>query len=172
MDFKISASRILSISLAAIVWPISTGLCCFGHWFSMTLWIFMFQNVTFCMPANKFREKGAIRFFFSTILGLVYIFTYLSPSEGQGRSRYRYLGYYGIFLLENLCAVIIWSLTGYDQNQWYYYPLMVGSILPFFVGILTMTIYYKFFHPHNTFKEDSFQNNENSKHILKTHEQK
>jgi len=84
----------------------------------------------------------------------VYIFTYLSPSEGQGNSRNRYLGYYGVFLVENVAAVTIWAITSTDQNQWYYYPLMIGSIVPFFVGILFMAIYYKFFHPHITYIND------------------
>lgn len=107
------------------------------------------------MPYNQSEKNRIMTFFFSIILGLVYIFTYLSPSEGQGNSRNRYLGYYGIFLVENIAAVTIWAITGSDQNQWYYYPLMIGSIVPFFVGILSMAIYYKFFHPHVTHKHDT-----------------
>uniref|UniRef100_A0A2S2NWE2 XK-related protein n=2 Tax=Schizaphis graminum TaxID=13262 RepID=A0A2S2NWE2_SCHGA len=151
----ITVSRILSISLAAIVWPQSTGIFCMVHWLFMTLWIFKFQNVTFCIPSNRFEESKIMRFFFSTILGLVYIFTYLSPSEGQGNSKNRYLGYYGVFLVENIVAVTIWANTGTDQNQWYYYLLMIGSIAPFFVGILFMAIYYKFFHPHTTYRDNN-----------------
>lgn len=106
------------------------------------------------MPPNRLEESGVMRFFFSIILGLVYIFTYLSPSEGQGNSRYRYACYYGVFLVENISAVTIWIIVGSDQNEWYYYWLMAGSIAPFFVGIMFMSIYYKFFHPHTTFKVD------------------
>lgn len=106
------------------------------------------------MPSIKTKESRIMKFFFSTILGLVYIFTYLSPTEGQGASRNRYLGYYSVFLVENVSAVAIWAITGYDQNKWYYLLLMIGSVAPFFVGILFMTIYYLFFHPHITFKED------------------
>jgi len=150
----ITVSRILSLSLAAIVWPISTGIFSMIHWLLMTVWIYKYQNVTFCMPSNRASEEGGImRFFFSTILGLVYIFTYLSPSEGQGNSRSRYVIYYGVFLMENVTAVTIWAITGNDQTQWYYYPLMAGSVVPFFVGIIFMMVYYKFFHPHTTFKE-------------------
>lgn len=143
-------SRILSISLAAIVLPYWTGIFCLVHWLFMTLWIYNYQNVTFCMPPNRLEESGVMRFFFSIILGLVYIFTYLSPSEGQGKSRNRYLGYYGIFLVENVSAVAIWAILGSDQNEWYYYLLMLGSTTPFFVGIMFMTVYYKCFHPHTT----------------------
>ncbi|XP_026807050.1 XK-related protein 6 [Rhopalosiphum maidis] len=153
----ITVSRILSISLAAIVWPQSTGIFCMVHWLFMTLWIFKFQNVTFCIPSNRSEESKIMRFFFSTILGLVYIFTYLSPSEGQGNSKNRYLGYYGVFLVENIVAVTIWANTGTDQSQWYYYLLMIGSIAPFFVGILFMAIYYKFFHPHTTYKDNNVE---------------
>lgn len=162
--FVISVSRILSLSLAAIVWPISTGIFSMIHWLFMTVWIYNYQNVTFCMPTNRASSEGGImRFFFSTILGLVYIFTYLSPSEGQGNSRSRYVIYYGVFLMENVTAVTIWAITGNDQIQWYYYPLMAGSIVPFFVGIIFMMIYYKFFHPHTTFKEhDSISSIKNS----------
>lgn len=124
------------------------------HWLIMTLWIYKYQNVTFCMPSNRAENSGIMKFFFSIILGLVYIFTYLSPSEGQGNSRNRYLGYYGIFLVENITAVTIWAITGDDHNQWYYYPLMLSSIIPFFIGIMFMTIYYKYFHPHTMYEED------------------
>ncbi|XP_029341269.1 XK-related protein 4-like [Acyrthosiphon pisum] len=143
----ITVSRMLSFSLAAIMWPQSTSIFCMVHWLLMPLCIFKYQNVTFCMPSDQSEESRIMRFF-SRILGLVYIFTYLSPSEGQGNSRNRYLGYYGVFLRENVAAVTIWAITGPDQNYWYYYPLMICSITPFFVGILFMTIYYKFFHPH------------------------
>lgn len=106
------------------------------------------------MPSIKAKESKIMKFFFSSILGSVYIFTYLSPSEGQGASRNRYLGYYSIFLVENVTAVAIWAITGGDQNKWYYLLLMIGSTAPFFVGIMFMTIYYLFFHPRITFKED------------------
>ncbi|VVC40643.1 Hypothetical protein CINCED_3A020349 [Cinara cedri] len=150
----ITVSRILSISVVATVWPISTGIFCMIHWLFMTLWIYKYQSVTFCMPPDRAEESGIMRFFFSTILGLVYIFTYLSPSEGQGNTRNNYLGYYGIFLVENVSWVTIWAITGSDYNQWYYYPLLIGSIAPFFVGIMFMIIYYKFFHPHTIYKNE------------------
>lgn len=157
MQFFILVSRILSISLAAIVWPYWTGIFCIVHWLFMTLWIYKFQNVTFCMPPNRLEESGVMRFFFSTILGLVYIFTYLSPSEGQGNSKNRYIGYYGVFLVENISAVTIWAIMGTDQDEWYYYLLMAGSIIPFFAGIMFMSVYYKFFHPHTDLKSEIFE---------------
>jgi hypothetical protein len=57
--------------------------------------------------------------------------------------------------VENISAVAIWATMGTDQNQWYYYPLVIGSIIPFFIGIMFLIIYYKFFHPHITHKEDT-----------------
>lgn len=56
--------------------------------------------------------------------------------------------------MENVFAVTIWATMGTDQNEWYYYPLVIGSITPFFVGIMFLIIYYKFFHPHVTHTED------------------
>lgn len=131
-----------------------TGIFCVGHWLIMTIWIFKYQNVTFCVPYDISNGSGIMKFFFSTILGLVYIFTYLSPTEGQGNSRNRYLGYYGVFLLENISAVTVWAIAGNDKNEWYYLLLMIGSITPFFVGIMFMAIYYTFFHPQITYKEN------------------
>lgn len=89
-----------------------------------------------------------MKFFFSTILGLVYITTYLSPSEGLGKSRNNYIAYYGVFLIENVSAVTVWAITGDDQNEWYYYPLIIGTTISFFVGIMFMLLYYKLYHPH------------------------
>lgn len=154
--FNFTVSRILCLSLAASAWPVTTGILCMTHWICMTLWInYKCQSITFCMPSNKVDESRIMKFFFSTILGLVYITTYLSPSEGQGKSRNQYIVYYGVFLLENLCAVTIWTIEKHDDyiKNWYYYPLIIGSISSFFIGILFMLIYYKFFHPFHKLKK-------------------
>lgn len=118
------------------------------------------------MPYDQSKETGIVKFFFATILGLVYIFTYLSPTEGQGNSRNRYLGYYGIFLVENISAVTVWAIIGNDQNEWYYLLLMIGSITPFFVGIMFMIIYYIFFHPHITYKEEIVKPCKNTTNVV------
>lgn len=116
------------------------------------------------MPSDRAEESGIMKLFFSTILGLVYIFTYLSPSEGQGNTRNNYMGYYGIFLVENISCVTIWAITGNYNNQWNY-SLLIGSIAPFFVGIMFMMIYYKFFHPRTIYKKEIPESSTATKNI-------
>lgn len=147
--YLIPVSRILSISAVATLFPQWTAVACAVHWVIMTVWLSVLDRTNFCTAsrdgATKKEQAGEI--LFAATLGLVYIFTYITPSEG--RTRLRYSVYYMFCFLENLFSAITWASKASPkvQNTWYFLPLLIFSIVPFIVGIVFMILYYLYFHP-------------------------
>jgi hypothetical protein len=147
--FLISVSRILAISAVSALFPKATAAACGIHWIIMTGWLFVLDRTNFCTssPAGATKKEQAGEFLFAATLGLVYIFTYITPSEG--RTRLRYLVYYGVCFAENLLLAATWASQSSLRviNTWYFLPLLIFSIVPFIVGIVFMILYYLYFHP-------------------------
>lgn len=147
--FLLLVARILSIGAVASAFPIWTFSASALHWILMCLWLAILERTRLCLSKNPQKQvnERTSELLFCAILGLVYIFTYLTP--GEGKTRNRYLIYYPLCFLENTAGIILWSLTA-DSNirhSWYYVPLIISSIVPFLIGIVFMVIYYKYFHP-------------------------
>uniref|UniRef100_A0A0A9W0G2 XK-related protein n=2 Tax=Lygus hesperus TaxID=30085 RepID=A0A0A9W0G2_LYGHE len=143
--FNVTVSRILSISaITSLYWAASVS-CISIHWVVMTVWLALFEETQFV--ANSSWRAKVSEIMFCGILGLVYIFTYLTPSGGA--TRHRYLVYYPICFFENALAIIIWSIFSKQdvKDSWYFVPLIISGIVPFIVGIGFMAIYYKLLHP-------------------------
>lgn len=145
--FMVTVSRILSISAVASLFPIYTGVFCCAHWIAMTFWLALFEQTQFAISEQSSLRAKLSEIIFCGILGLVYIFTYLTPSEGDTRNRY--LVYYPICFVENITAILLWStfISSETRDAWYYYPLLLSSIIPFVIGIIFMLLFYHFFHP-------------------------
>ncbi|XP_046684779.1 XK-related protein 7 [Homalodisca vitripennis] len=146
--FMITVSRILSISAVASAFPVWSGVACAVHWLVMTLWLSIFEKTQFSLINEKASTSDRFHeLVFCATLGLVYIFTYLTPSDGSTRNRY--LIYYPICFVENAAAITTWAITADDrlQSSWYFVPFLISGIVPFLVGIVFMVLYYKFFHP-------------------------
>lgn len=149
----LSVSRILSISAVASAFPVYTGIACAVHWLAMTLWLSIWERTQFCKVTDQSTLiERLTEVTFCAILGLVYIFTYLTPSDGSTRNRY--LVYYPVCFVENAAAIFIWSITADSSltNSWYFVPFIISGIVPFLIGIIFMIIYYKFFHPETSRK--------------------
>lgn len=144
--FMVTVSRILSISAAASIFPLMTAIACAIHWLLMTFWLTIFENTQFSIAGSTIRARLS-EVIFCAILGLVYIFTYLTPAEGN--TRHRYLVYYPICFIENVIAITVWSLCSDEltKNSWYYIPLICSSVVPFTIGIGFMVLFYRFLHP-------------------------
>lgn len=144
--FNVTVSRILSISaITSLYWAASVGFISL-HWVVMTIWLALFEETQFIVADSSWRAKAS-EIMFCGILGLVYIFTYLTPSGGA--TRHRYLVYYPICFFENVAAIIIWSVFSNSKvkDSWYFIPLIISGIVPFIIGIGFMAIYYKLLHP-------------------------
>ncbi|KAK7868794.1 hypothetical protein R5R35_003637 [Gryllus longicercus] len=159
--FMVTVSRILSISVAASLFAQWTVLACVIHWFVMAMWLKLTTRLTFCVDQTDSvftRHIGEL--LFGTILALVYIFTYITPQ--QGHTRNRYLFYYTLCFVENICAAVLWATaeTNNLRDVWYFYPLLVSCIVPFIIGIGFMILYYQCFHPANTRNHKSYPQQE------------
>lgn len=111
------------------------------HALLMAFWIFTFDRSPFC--AKSCGHSLA----FSICLGFIYIFTYISPREVN--TKFRYIIYYTISGLENLAAVILYCVY-FPDNVLHFHTsvlLCVLSITSFIVGIIFMILYYLYFHP-------------------------
>lgn len=152
----VTVSRILSISAVASVYPVWTGAACAVHWLLMTLWLSIFEKTQFVLINERRAEASKSKRFYELVfcatLGLVYIFTYLTPSDG--RTRNRYLVYYPICFVENAAAITTWVLTADAglRSSWYFIPFLISGIVPFLIGIVFMILYYRFFHPETSRK--------------------
>jgi hypothetical protein len=107
------------------------------------MWLSMLDRTNFCTssPGGATRKEHAGEILFAATLSLVYIFTYITPSEGRTRARYSV--YYLVCFTENLVSAVTWASKASPevQNTWYFLPLLIFSIVPFIVGIVFMILY-------------------------------
>lgn len=149
--FCISISRIVSISIMASIFPQYTLIACASHVFIMALWIMGFDRSPFCSTTILHT------FLFSLVLGIVYVFSYILPKEGP--TFYRYLVYYIICGIENVCCVLVFILYS-KLDEIYVIVLSFLATFPFVMGIFFMIIFYKYLHPNITNRRHTLRDNE------------
>ncbi|XP_067005397.1 XK-related protein 6 [Anabrus simplex] len=146
--FMVTVSRILSISVAASLFPLPTTAASGIHWLVMTVWLIVTTDLVICTDSHDPMCSGRLgQFLMCSILGLVYIFTYITPEDG--RTRNKYIVYYLLCVAENISAAVVWATAASPtlRAKWYFYPLLVSCIVPFGLGIGFMVLYYLYFHP-------------------------
>lgn len=146
------ASRILAISEAASVYPKITFAACIVHWFIMTMWLSIYERTWFCRSStssskSKNNVKNSLEISFCAVLGLVYIFAFLTTNDGH--TRFKYIFYYSVCFVENTVAILLWSVWGKPESTefWWFVPLLVITFIMFILGIILMLLYYIFCHP-------------------------
>ncbi|XP_075155079.1 XK-related protein 4 [Haematobia irritans] len=142
--FCISVSRTLCIAFVASVFPLWTLIACLGH-------AFIFGFVTFIVDRPKFSRSTLCNFFFCLVLGVVYLFTYISVRDAP--TRYKYLFYYIFCSMENVFCIAIFTLNASSDLvsiSYLFYPLCIMALLFYYIGIIFMIIYYLYFHPRIT----------------------
>lgn len=150
MVYIFSAARILAISEVASVFPMPTMIGCCIHWFIMTIWLSIFQRTWFCYQSSRdtsCKIRRALEICFCAVLGLVFIFAFLTVKDGN--TKYKYIFYYTLCFFENTAAVVLWSIYGKEvlQTVGWYIPLLITTCVLFFIGIVSMIIYYTYYHP-------------------------
>ena len=135
------ASRVVALVVFASVYSYYLFIAVGVHWIIMTSWLIC-QRTKFCTDEegeHPFKEK-----LFNVIIGFVYIFCFFNTKEGMTRKRL--FLYYSIMLVENSLFVSMW----YPQRS-LYGAVALGAILivwgGFVIGIISMIMYYKFYHP-------------------------
>lgn len=144
--FSVTVSRILCISVVASMYSIYTILVLVLHWFVMTLWLALSSAENNFCGENKLYD-----FLFYSIFGAVYIFTQVVLVDGP--TCYKYIIFYSILFTENTLANVVWVLTAENdvKETYYFKPIIFLNVLPFFVGITFMVLYYKVCHPSTGF---------------------
>ncbi|KAK6630037.1 hypothetical protein RUM44_005435 [Polyplax serrata] len=93
-------SRVIALSLLAVLYPAWFFTICVAHWFIMSLWIDIVHHQS-AICASRCEE-----IIFNVALGLAYIIAYISPKDGP--TRYSYLAYYLVCFIENTAALVVW----------------------------------------------------------------
>lgn len=135
-EFFSIMARMIALALFTSAFVHYVGFVLLAHWASMTLWIISMQT-SFCN--TKCEELG-----FNAVLGVIFIFCYFNPVDNA--TRYRYLAFYIFMFIENSTLLAYWvKRTSYDL--WLKETVLYSHYSCFFLGIIFMSIYYKFFHP-------------------------
>lgn len=137
-------SRTLCIAFVASIFPLWTLMACLAH-------ALIFGFVTYIIDRPKFTRSSLGNFLFCLVLGVVYIFTYISVRDAP--TRYKYLLYYVFCSMENVICIAIFILnasTDLVSIAYLFYPLCAMALSFYYIGIVFMIIYYLYFHPRIT----------------------
>ncbi|XP_033097953.1 uncharacterized protein LOC117101940 [Anneissia japonica] len=130
------SSRVMALVLFASVFKAFIFPVVGAHWLLMLLWVYQ-QNTDFC--SSWLEER-----LFNVIISIVYIFCFFNLKEGT--SRFRIVAFYTVMLVEDTMLVVLWTVYSDQDNQYNAagYSIVYGG---FIIGILSMGIYYRCFHP-------------------------
>lgn len=143
--FTSAVGRVLALSLLAAVYPVWMACVCAVHWGVMTAWLALGSHQT-AACGNRCEEL-----LLSTALGLAYVLAFLAPRDGQ--TRYVYLAYYLVCLMENTGALVVWCVTNNSaDNPYLYYGAVGGQIGAFLLGLIFLYIYYAGCHPSTKYR--------------------
>ena len=148
----------LLLCLAIGKWAIIVFLI---HWLVMAAWV-LWQDTDFCTNAWEERlynavvgnviESQIVIKTNSAIIGVIYCFCFFNLKEG--RSRYRMAIFYTITFLENISFVTVYYVVKfYQENQpnlepdWFSLMAVSAVLVGFVVGLCSMVLYYRFYHP-------------------------
>ena len=138
--FTIS-SRLISIGLFITAFTYWIFPIAIGHWGIMTIWV-MHQGTHFCADEQA-------EYFFNMIIGAIYLVCFLNIKDEP--TRCKYTSYYVLILLEDILLLSLWYIKSVSLNSksihLNYLLTYSGLLAAFFLGILFMVIYYRFFHP-------------------------
>ncbi|PZC83789.1 hypothetical protein B5X24_HaOG206946 [Helicoverpa armigera] len=104
----------------------------------MTFWIVV-QKTTFC--PNKLEET-----LYNVVMGFVYCFCYINLREGH--TRYRLMLFYTLMISQNFGSLFIYVLISDAERQKKPWSIAAAICILFgtIVGILSMILYYRYFH--------------------------
>lgn len=133
-------SRILSLVVFATLYKSWIFLVVLLHWVTMMVCIFtsVFGFFEF-VGVNR-----AHRFFLSTLISYIYIFCYVNFNSQK--TQWRYITFYTIMFLENSVLLIVWYLSAVEKDSLTVYTIVFIACLTFVVGVISMILYYRFFH--------------------------
>ncbi|XP_067004321.2 uncharacterized protein [Anabrus simplex] len=130
-------ARITTLVLFAIGFRAWLFLLIGIHWVGMTVWI-IFQKTDFCQ--TPWEER-----IYNCVVGVIYCFCFFNLQEGQ--SRRRALAFYIITVTQNIgCLGLFIGLAGMTR-PWLVLIGVGGIVGGTILGVTSMLLYYRFFHP-------------------------
>lgn len=133
-------SRILSLIVFASLYKSWIFLVILLHWLTMMVCIFTSVFGFFELVG----VSRVHRFFLSTLIAYIYIFCYINFNSQ--RTQWRYITFYTIMFLENAVLLIVWYLSAVEDNSLRTYTIIFIACITFVIGIVSMIMYYRFFH--------------------------
>ncbi|KAK3591021.1 hypothetical protein CHS0354_013084 [Potamilus streckersoni] len=147
--------RILSLTVFATVYQFWVFLILSLHWLTIMICI---STTVFSIKYNS-NSGRCQKFLISAVVSWLYTFCYISFSSE--RSAVRYITYYSIMLLENAILTAVWYIaTDKSDDGTVANTIVFISSCSFFIGVVSLGIYYRFFHVRTSSMQD-----EEKKHV-------
>ncbi|XP_041357821.1 uncharacterized protein LOC121374778 [Gigantopelta aegis] len=133
-------SRVLSLVLFATLYKEWLFLVISLHWLTMLVCVCtsVFSAVSESVGSTAYKIS------FRVLVAYMYVFTFINFSHVN--PMFRYIMFYIIMFLENGTLNIVWLLKSSSQDTESRYLMIFISAASFFVAIVSVAVYYKFFH--------------------------
>jgi len=139
--FFMLSARVAALVLLCLALQQWAVIVIFVHWFLMTAWV-IWQNTDFC--TNRWEER-----LYNAVVGVIYCFCFFNLKEG--RSRYRMAIFYTVMFVENITFVGAYYWSNHHQPSlpvtWFSLGAMGIVLGGTAVGLCSMVLYYRFYHP-------------------------
>ena len=132
-------SRVLALSVYATVYGNWVFLVIILHWFSMLMWLISPKNIFHGEKMSAVKKVG-----YSAVIAVVYVFCYINVQEVN--SRQKVIIYYVTMFLENTLLLSVWLIAVREEDFWYKDMTISIVFAAFVVGLLFMSLYYRYFH--------------------------
>ncbi|XP_041928229.1 XK-related protein 5b isoform X1 [Alosa sapidissima] len=109
------------------------------HWLVASFWLVSQQT-------DIFRSPGRWRLF-NCILGALHVFFFLNVKDGP--CRFRMAAFYVVMLLENF-ALLLSASDILAEASWANLCIPTAVLCSFLIGVISVTVYYRFLHPKST----------------------
>lgn len=132
-------SRVISLTVYATVYSYWVFLVIGLHWMSMFFWLISPRNVFHGDKMSKLKKDA-----YCALIAVVYIFCYVNLQNSSPRMKM--VAFYVTMFLENTLLVAVWLIGVHRDEPWYHEMATVVMFLSFFVGMIFMGLYYRYFH--------------------------
>lgn len=120
-----------------------------GHWLLMLVWMCPLQT-TYCTFSYKGKKypNCFLEKLFRFLGACIHIFCFFNLIGGH--TRLRAVVFYTLVYMENVGMILAWYVKGHTEipreHAWYVIATIVMVFIGFFVGIVFMLIYYRYWH--------------------------
>ena len=139
-------SRVLVLVLYSTVYTYWVFLVVILHWITMMLWVLSRYAAFYKTKTERLSRLQEVGL--SVFVSYIHIFCYVNLEEQS--TKLKIVTFYSIMLVENILLMALWTLgeqvdvshqVGWDRDD-----IFVAVSVSFFLGLVFMVIYYKYFH--------------------------